>query len=154
MDESRGCSACGIELSADSAPEGHCPNCLLRLALGAESPGSGDEGRIGAYRILRKLGEGGMGEVYLAEQSEPIRRRVALKLIKPGMDSRQVVARFESERQALALMDHPCIAKVFDAGSTEQGRPYFAMEYVEGEPITKHCDRNRLSTSERLELFV
>ena len=91
---------------------------------------------IGPYRLLQLLGEGGMGEVWLAEQTQPVRRRVALKLIKAGMDTAQVVARFEAERQALALMDHPAIAKVFDGGSTPEGRPYFAMEYVQGEPIT------------------
>jgi non-specific serine/threonine protein kinase/serine/threonine-protein kinase len=110
--------------------------------------------RMGNYRLLEKVGEGGMGEVYLAEQEKPIRRRVALKLIKAGMDTKQVIARFESERQALALMDHPSIAKVFDAGSTPEGRPYFAMEYVKGEPITRYCDRHRLTTPERLELFM
>ena len=92
--------------------------------------------RIGDYRILQKLGEGGMGEVYLAQQEKPVRRRVALKLIKVGMDTKQVVARFEAERQALALMNHPNIARVFDAGATDKGRPFFAMEYVKGEPIT------------------
>src|SRR5438552_1811824 len=100
------------------------------------------------------IGEGGMGEVWLAEQKEPVRRRVALKLIKAGMDTREVVARFESERQALALMDHPAIAKVFDAGSTTQGRPYFVMEYVAGIPITTYCDKHRLTTRDRLDLFV
>jgi len=109
---------------------------------------------IGPYRLVRRLGEGGMGEVFEAEQTEPIRRRVALKVIKQGMDTRAVVARFDAERQALALMDHPCIAKVFDAGATSRGRPYFVMEYVEGEPITDFCDRRRLGTRERLELFV
>jgi len=109
--------------------------------------------RIGNYRILEAVGEGGMGIVYLAEQLEPIRRRVALKLIKWGMDTRQVVARFESERQALALMDHPNIARVLDAGATEQGRPFFVMEYVKGVPITDYCDRHRLTTQERLKLF-
>ncbi len=106
------------------------------------------------YRLLQPIGSGGMGEVWLAEQKQPVRRRVALKLIKAGMDTREVVARFESERQALALMDHPAIAKVFDAGSTEQGAPYFAMEYVDGIPITAYCDTHRLSTRERLELFM
>ncbi|MFC1573008.1 tetratricopeptide repeat protein [Candidatus Eisenbacteria bacterium] len=108
---------------------------------------------IGPYRILEKLGEGGMGVVYLAEQTEPVRRRVALKVIKLGMDTKQVVVRFESERQALALMDHPAIAKVFDAGTTPEGRPYFAMEYVKGVPITEYCDTRRLGTRERLQLF-
>ena len=109
--------------------------------------------QIGPYRIKGILGEGGMGLVYHAEQMEPIRRQVALKVIKLGMDTKEVIARFESERQALALMDHPNIAKVHDAGSTEQGRPYFVMEYVEGIPITDFCDRHRLSTRQRLELF-
>lgn len=108
---------------------------------------------IGSYRIVQKLGEGGMGEVYEAEQTEPIRRRVALKIIKWGMDTRQVVARFESERQALALMNHPNIAKVFDAGATEQGRPFFVMECVKGIPITEYCDKHRMSNRQRLELF-
>ncbi len=110
--------------------------------------------RIGPYQLLEKIGEGGMGVVYVASQKEPIRRNVALKIIKPGMDTREVVARFEAERQALAMMDHPNIAKVFDAGATDTGRPYFAMELVKGTPITKHCDRHQLATRERLELFV
>lgn len=109
---------------------------------------------MGCYRLLQYLGEGGMGEVWLAEQTEPVRRQVALKVIKPGMGSKQVVARFELERQALALMDHPTIATVLDGGITPDGRPYFAMEYVKGEPITAYCDRQRLSTAERLELFI
>ena len=109
---------------------------------------------IGRYRLLQKIGEGGMGEVWLAEQKEPVRRRVALKLVKAGMSSHEVIARFESERQALALMDHPAIAKVFDAGSTPQGAPYFVMEYVAGVPITNYCDNHRLSTRDRLELFM
>ena len=110
--------------------------------------------RIGRYRILSIIGEGGMGVVYEAEQEEPIRRRVALKLIKVGMDTREVVARFESERQALALMSHPNIARVLDVGATEEGRPYFVMELVSGVPITEYADRQRLSVRERLELFV
>ena len=115
---------------------------------------SGLEGRtIGPYHLLEKVGEGGMGEVWVAEQHKPIHRRVALKLIKAGMDTRQVIARFESERQALAMMDHPAIAKVFDAGETSDGRPYFVMEYVRGIPVTTYCDQNRLTTKERLELF-
>jgi serine/threonine protein kinase/tetratricopeptide (TPR) repeat protein len=116
-------------------------------------PGTAPES-VGAYRLLERLGEGGMGEVWLAQQTWPVERRVALKLIKAGMDTRQVVLRFESERQALALMDHPAIAKVFDAGSTDEGRPYFVMEYVAGVPITDFCDAERLSTDERLALFV
>jgi serine/threonine protein kinase len=115
---------------------------------------SGETARmIGPYHLLQKIGEGGMGEVWVAEQHKPIHRRVALKLIKAGMDTRQVIARFESERQALAMMDHPAIAKVFEAGETDEGHPYFVMEYVQGIPITAYCDQNRLTTQERLELF-
>lgn len=110
--------------------------------------------RIGPYRILDTLGEGGMSVVYLAEQSEPVKRRVALKILKPGMDSKQVVARFESERQALAVLDHPNIAKIFDGGVTEFGRPYFVMERVHGVPITDYCDDHRLSTEQRVRLFI
>ena len=117
------------------------------------SAGSAAES-IGPYRLLQKVGEGGMGDVWLAEQSEPIRRRVAVKLIKAGMDTKQVVARFEAERQVLALMDHPAIAKVFDAGETPRGLPYFVMEYVQGESISTYCDRQRLATIDRLELFL
>lgn len=115
-----------------------------------------DEGlkRIGPFRILELLGEGGMAFVYLAEQTEPVRRRVAVKILKPGMDSKQVVTRFESERQALAVLDHPNIAKIFDGGVTDDGRPYFAMELVRGIPITQYCDEHRLDTSARLELFA
>ncbi|MCZ6834810.1 MAG: serine/threonine-protein kinase [Planctomycetota bacterium] len=109
---------------------------------------------IDAYRILEQIGEGGMGIVYLAEQTEPVRRRVALKLIKLGMDSKEVIARFEAERQALAIMDHACVAKVFDAGVSEDGRSYFVMEHVPGVPITEHCDHQRLSIDERLNLFI
>ena len=109
---------------------------------------------IGPYRLLQLLGEGGMGEVWLAEQKKPIQRTVALKLIKAGMDTKAVVARFESERQALALMDHPNIARVFDAGSTVEGRPYFVMEYVPGLPLTEYCDKRRLTMKERLALFL
>ncbi|MGA7524466.1 MAG: serine/threonine-protein kinase [Acidobacteriaceae bacterium] len=110
--------------------------------------------KIDSYYLLELIGEGGMGEVWLAEQKEPVRRRVAIKLIKAGMDTREVVARFESERQALALMDHPAIAKVFDAGSTAEGRPYFVMEYVAGTPITTYCDRHKLTTRQRMDLFI
>jgi eukaryotic-like serine/threonine-protein kinase len=119
-----------------------------------DAPDPARSRRIGPYRLVQLIGEGGMGEVWLSEQVEPVRRRVAVKVIKPGMDTKQVVARFESERQALALMDHPAIAKVFDGGSTPEGRPYFVMEYVAGVPITEHCDTHRLSTRERLELFI
>src|SRR5262245_24986095 len=109
---------------------------------------------IGPYKLLQKLGEGGMGTVYLAEQTQPLRRRVALKIIKAGMDSAQVIARFEQERQALAMMDHPNIARVLEAGTTPVGRPYFVMELVKGVPITKYCDENHLTPRQRLELFV
>ena len=108
---------------------------------------------IGPYKLLELIGEGGMGLVFIAEQQQPVRRKVALKVIKPGMDSRQVIARFEAERQALALMDHPNIAKVFDAGTTASGRPYFVMEFVNGVSLTEYCDQNRLTTRQRLELF-
>jgi non-specific serine/threonine protein kinase/serine/threonine-protein kinase len=109
---------------------------------------------IGPYRLIRVIGEGGMGLVYEAEQSEPLKRKVALKIVKRGMDTHEFVSRFESERQALALMDHPAIAKVFDAGATDRGRPYFVMEYVEGIPINNFCDQNRMGLRERLDLFV
>src|SRR5262249_30076416 len=109
---------------------------------------------IGPYKLLQQIGEGGFGVVYMAEQTQPVRRLVALKIIKPGMDTRQVIARFESERQALALMDHPHIAKVFDGGAISGGRPYFVMELVKGTPITKYCDEHRLTPRQRLELFV
>ena len=116
----------------------------------AEGPG----GYIGRYRLLKVLGEGGMGVVYLAEQREPIRREVALKVIKPGMDSKRVIARFESEQQALALMDHPHVARVFDAGLAPSARPYFVMEHVRGIPITEHCDKHCLTVEQRLTLFL
>ena len=115
-----------------------------------ESPGT----VIGRYKLLEQIGEGGFGVVYMAEQTEPINRRVALKIIKLGMDTKSVIARFEAERQALAMMDHPNIAKVFDAGATDTGRPYFVMELVKGIPITEYCDKNNLETRQRLELFV
>jgi serine/threonine protein kinase len=108
----------------------------------------------GRYKLLEQIGEGGMGTVWVAEQTEPVKRRVALKLIKPGMDSRQVLSRFDAERQALALMDHPNIAKVYDGGMTDEGRPFFVMEYVKGMPITEYCDHVRLSIADRLKLFV
>jgi serine/threonine protein kinase len=124
-------------------------SCSQNQAL-AEHPGD----LIGPYKLLEQLGEGGFGVVFLAEQDKPVRRRVALKVVKPGMDTREVIARFEAERQALALMDHSNIAKVFDAGVTENGRPYFVMELVQGVPITEYCDQCQLTMRERLELFV
>ena len=110
--------------------------------------------RIGRYKLLQKIGEGGCGAVYMAEQEEPVRRRVALKIIKLGMDTKRVIARFEAERQALAMMDHPNIARVFDAGATDTGRPYFVMELVRGVKITDYCDQNHLNTNQRLDLFI
>jgi len=161
------CPECGEPLPADAPGGSHCPRCLVKLGLASgtasptadlsatrDDPGDRDPETVGRYKILDKLGEGGMGVVYVAEQTEPIRRRVALKLIKLGMDSKQVIARFEAERQALALMNHPNVAKVFDAGVTERGRPYFVMEYVPGIPITEYCDLRCLSVRERLELFL
>jgi serine/threonine protein kinase len=121
----------------------------LSLPL-SEEPGD----RIGRYKLLQEIGAGGFGVVYMAEQEEPVRRRVALKVIKLGMDTKAVIARFEAERQALALMDHPNIAKVLDAGATTSGRPYFVMELVKGDRITDYCDKNNLTTRERLDLFV
>jgi len=120
----------------------------------SDNPPEGPGTQIGPYKLLQLIGEGGFGMVYMADQMEPIRRRVALKIIKLGMDTKEVIARFESERQALAMMDHPNIARVLDAGTTESGRPYFVMELVKGVPITEYCDANRLSTRERLDLFV
>src|SRR6476646_10713200 len=159
------CPQCGAELGSGD-PAGLCPQCLILGAFdsltGAEEPGTqtleiasepGDAD-FGRYRVVRFLGEGGMGTVYLAEQCEPIRRRVALKVVKLGMDTAQVLARFDNERQALAMMDHPNIAHIFDAGATPKGRPYFVMEYIEGAPITQYCDRRRMTTKERLALFL
>jgi serine/threonine protein kinase/tetratricopeptide (TPR) repeat protein len=160
------CPQCGAELQAGD-PAGLCPKCLIQGAFDS-SVGAGESGTqtidvaraaagdddFGRYHILRTLGEGGMGTVYLAEQREPIRRSVALKVIKLGMDTGQVLARFANERQALAMMDHPNIARIFDAGATPKGRPYFVMEYIEGVPITQYCDRNRFAISQRLGLFL
>ena len=126
------------------------PDLILDGPPVSEGPGT----TIGRYKLLERIGEGGMAVVYMAEQEQPIRRKVALKVIKVGMDTRQVVARFEAERQALAMMDHPGIAKVLDAGATETGRPYFVMELVQGVSITEYCDQNKLSTKERLTLFA
>ncbi len=120
------------------------------IGVVTETPGM----RIGPYKLLQTIGEGGFGTVFMAEQVAPIARRVALKIIKLGMDTKQVIARFEAERQALAMMDHPNIARVLDAGATETGRPYFVMELVRGDPITAYCDRHNLGTRERLDLFM
>jgi serine/threonine protein kinase/tetratricopeptide (TPR) repeat protein len=127
---------------------------LTSAPTSAPTSGSDSSDGFGPYRFLQRLGEGGMGEVWIAEQLRPVRRQVAIKVVKAGMDTVQVVARFEAERQALAVMDHPTIAKVFDGGTTPEGRPYFAMEYVRGEAITSYCDRQRLPIRERLELFI
>jgi eukaryotic-like serine/threonine-protein kinase len=159
------CPRCGAELGPDD-PAALCPACLIQGALWSASSDDeftadtvapsppGQEDDFGRYHVIRLLGEGGMGSVYLAEQREPIRRRVALKVVKSGMDSGQVLARFDNERQALALMDHPSIAQIFDAGATSKGRPYFVMEFIDGLPITQYCDRNRMPTRERLWLFL
>jgi serine/threonine protein kinase/Tfp pilus assembly protein PilF len=129
------------------------PTNEFRAFLGA-APAEAAGTQIGPYRLLRPIGEGGMGTVFLAEQAQPVQRQVALKVIRPGMDTRQVLARFEAERQALALMDHPNIARVLDAGTTDAGRPYFVMELIDGARITRFCDDTRLSVRERLALFV
>src|SRR5258708_16246433 len=119
-------------------------------ASSSEAPGA----LIGPYKLLEQIGEGGFGVVFLAEQQQPVRRKVALKIIKPGMDTRQVIVRFEAERQALALMDHPHIAQIHDGGTTSDGRPFFVMELVKGIPITDYCDQCSLTTRERLDLFM
>src|SRR5262249_9398624 len=119
-----------------------------------QSPIDGPGATIGNYKLLQQIGEGGFGVVFMAEQQEPVRRKVALKIIKPGMDTREVIARFESERQALAMMDHQNIAKVLDGGTTGGGRPFFVMELVHGIPLTQFCDEHRLTPRARLELFI
>jgi serine/threonine-protein kinase len=121
------------------------PFSTVDKSICTERPGT----IVGPYKRLEQIGEGGFGVVFMADQQLPLRRKVALKVIKPGMDSKQVIARFEAERQALALMDHPHIARVLDAGTTDSGRPYFAMELVRGTPITQFCDDNRLTLRER-----
>jgi eukaryotic-like serine/threonine-protein kinase len=152
------CLNCGAVLT-DDARQGFCPKCLFRLAgagtVRLVSPEEEEIGTcIGRYKLLEKVGEGGFGAVYVAEQREPVKRRVALKIIKLGMDTKQVIARFEAERQALALMEHPNIAKVLDGGATETGRPYFVMELVRGQRITDYCDQENLPTEQRLNLFM
>ena len=141
--------SCACLEGSDAVPPG--PGGTVRFTL-VPSEKAGD--RIGRYKLLQQIGEGGCGVVYMAEQEEPVRRRVALKVIKLGMDTKSVIARFEAERQALALMDHPNIARVLDAGATDTGRPYFVMELVRGIKITDYCDQNHLSTRERLDLFI
>jgi serine/threonine protein kinase len=140
----------GSFLERPAAVVGPEATAAREAAAPAEAPGTD----IGPYKLLEQIGEGGMGLVFMAEQTRPVRRRVALKVLKPGMDTRQVVARFEAERQALALMDHPNIARVFDGGATSAGRPYFVMELIRGVPVTEYCDQHRLTTRQRLELFV
>jgi eukaryotic-like serine/threonine-protein kinase len=160
------CPGCGEPLPTN-APLGLCPQCLVQGgALNGEDLGKslavgqalqsleGSGTTIGPYKLLQQIGEGGFGVVYMAEQKQPVKRRVALKIIKIGMDTKQVIGRFEAERQALALMDHPNIAKVLDAGATDRGRPYFVMELVKGVPITQYCDDNKLTTEQRLDLFM
>ena len=159
------CPHCGAELPVEKT-EGLCPRCLWQMAVYAKSDSDTEpmlpspaaaipNERFGPYTTVRLLGQGGMGVVYLAEQLHPIQRLVALKIIKTGlMDTRDIVQRFESERVSLALMDHPNIARVFDAGTSDDGRPWFAMEYVPGVPITVYCDQNRLNTRERTQLFI
>ena len=137
----------GSQFLAAAAPE------LLKLAA-PDSPATGLNKAIGHYRLVEEIGRGGMGQVWLAEQTAPVKRRVALKLIKAGMYDDETVKRFQLERQSLALMDHPSIAKVFDAGATSEGQPYFVMEYVPGKPLTAYCDQKRLKIGERLELFI
>jgi serine/threonine protein kinase len=139
-------------LHADAAAGSFLKHPVFDLLTADDSHAS--QRTIGPYQLLELIGQGGMGEVWLAEQKQPVRRRVAIKLIKLGMDTREVMARFESERQALALMDHPAIAKVFEAGSTPEGRPYFVMEYVAGIPITTYCDKHKLTVRQRMELFI
>jgi serine/threonine protein kinase/tetratricopeptide (TPR) repeat protein len=146
--EASGKAAGFLEGAAEAPP--NASGTIRFTGISTEKPGD----RIGRYKLLQQIGEGGCGIVYMAEQEEPIRRRVALKVIKLGMDTKEVVARFEAERQALALMDHPNIAKVLDAGATDTGRPYFVMELVRGIKITDYCDQNNLSTHERLDLFI
>jgi serine/threonine protein kinase len=140
-------------VSAGSSPP-PAPGASEDLTRTIETTNAAPGAVIGPYRLVRQLGEGGMGIVYHAQQLQPIRRDVALKIIKPGMDSKQVIARFESERQARAIMDHANIARVFEAGATSTGRPYFVMELVDGVPITRYCDSKRLTLRERIELFI
>ena len=144
-------------LAAHDAPDELSPASAVKATIKLDISDAPDEAvgqTLGRYKLMERLGEGGCGVVYVAEQTQPVRRRVALKVIKLGMDTKAVVARFEAERQALAMMDHPNIAKVLDAGTTEVGRPYFVMELVRGIRITDYCDQNQLSTKERLELFI
>lgn len=141
-------------LQTQDSMEGPAASTSQAATAVSTPPGEKSSGNIGHYKLLQQIGEGGCGVVYMAEQEEPVRRRVALKVIKMGMDTKSVIARFEAERQALAMMDHPNIARVLDAGATENGRPYFVMELVRGIKITDYCDQNKLSADERLGLFI
>ena len=146
-------------LAAHDAPDELSPKdkpaakATIKLDI-SEAPDETVGQTLENYKLLQKIGEGGCGAVYMAEQEHPVRRRVALKVIKLGMDTKNVIARFEAERQALALMDHPNIAKVLDAGATDVGRPFFVMELVRGIKITDYCDQNNLNTNQRLGLFI
>ncbi len=167
--KNKNCTRCGGIVSTDSAA-GHCPRCLLGLAFasnetapdeaggeppaGSAAPDECEGTRIASYLLMEKIGEGGCGLVYRAQQLEPMRREVALKMLKPGMDSRQIVARFEAERQALAMLEHPGIAAFFVGGATPGGRPYFVMELVRGNKITTHADHHRIPIESRLRLFL
>ncbi|MCP4449885.1 MAG: serine/threonine protein kinase, partial [Planctomycetes bacterium] len=162
MNDQLTCRTCGAQLTG-AAVEGLCPQCMLQEVLGQpdqiDTPLEagdleGEGATVGRYKLLEKLGEGGFGAVWVAEQRRPVRRRVALKIIKLGMDTKQVIARFDAERQALALMDHPNIAKVLDAGATQTGRPYVVMELIKGIPITQYCDEEKLGSQDRLDLFM
>ncbi|HET6251885.1 MAG TPA: serine/threonine-protein kinase, partial [Tepidisphaeraceae bacterium] len=144
----------GAMLAAAQESGDRSPTATVRDPANASAPADAAGSTIGPYKLLQLIGEGGFGSVFMAEQQHPVRRRVALKIIKLGMDTRAVIARFDAERQALAMMDHPNIAKILDAGETAAGRPYFVMELVKGMPITQYCDMNKLPTSARLELFV
>jgi hypothetical protein len=172
MNGEKQCSECGAKMDA-SALSGLCPRCLLGLGdaanlealadvdpetlgqVGQTSPGFVEQAGelIGRYKLIEKIGEGGFGSVWKAEQTEGVTRLVALKVIKLGMDTREVLARFEAERQALAMMEHPGIAKVFDAGATQAGRPFFVMELVVGVPVTQFCNEQKLDTPSPLRLF-
>src|SRR3954468_2781008 len=161
LDEACGCDAQlrrNVEalLAAHRAGDGILEASPGGISLTSPPPPAAEAlgAAVGPYKLLERIGGGGMGVVYMAEQLRPIRRKVALKIFKPGMDSGQVTARFEGERQALTMMDHPNIARVLDAGTTDEGRPYFVMELVKGVPITDYCDQARLTTRQRLELFV
>jgi serine/threonine protein kinase len=142
-------SECVSSLGLDDADLCEAPDSENKNTIAGEMVGT----RTGRYLLLRQLGEGGCGVVYLAEQEHPVRRRVAFKVIKLGMDTKNVIARFDAERQALAMMDHPNIAKVLDGGATESGRPYFVLELVQGAKITEYCDKEELTASQRLKLF-